>query len=449
MNNKFKKLLMAFGSCVLITGSIACIPMVITSCTTDEGDHTDENYTIVGLDSVDGIILEDGAVDIGTFEIIDNNEKEVIAEDVTFASTNSNFTISKDYEIDWENMEVVYLNTYTIKYIGGQITTQQKDTSFGFEYTIDDETYASDTYNITIMPTDESAIEHLNYINDRSFSMQAYSDEGFISSGTGWIYDKVSTTDNPYDFYIATNFHVWNGFITNGPISYINFYVYDDVTSDIRRSIDSITVSVDDINEVMDADGNPMGQLYEDGDGNIAQTDFSLIEVDFSSAIDTKWNQSTSEIVKRFDKFNEMDHVNQFATEGSLNTGDDLYVLGFPGKTNGPTQTWSKMEYNNSFDSGLKSSGNFRIVDNYYQSGTQCYTSYNESIVQMTSGSSGSMVINGNNEIVGIYWGMWLLPNESYNIGKTFTALSGNYYQNDVDTESYNLVSKINTVINK
>lgn len=246
--------------------------------------------------------------------------------------------------------------------------------------------------------------EYDQFISDRTFSICATGNKegrAYWVRGTAWIINKKNSVSN-YEYYIATNWHVELGFedINASPltISYCdsNYLTYYGQSNDYTK-FHSISRYGDD--------------CTYDGDKKHA-IDMYIYDADFGNANDLK-----PKYKNKLDRINEYylqheNHINNFITGYEKST---YYIGGYPvGSKNDAPAKWEVHEINDSQSiayndsewshaiDGEEHPQNPQIIDispQYIFPGTK--TNW------MSSGASGSMIINKDKDICGIYWGGW------------------------------------------
>lgn len=254
---------------------------------------------------------------------------------------------------------------------------------------------------------DEEPIEkeYNDFISDRTFSICKFQREGSnqysVARGTGWIINKDTSPGSNYKYYIATNFHVELGF--RGMSNQIKY-------SD-NEHLDSIFRTSDYENFVSCT--NKYSDSYYSYDGDLKHgIDFWIYDVDFGIP--------TGEYKEKLDRLNGFyaihSHINDFAVD--YNQGSNLYIGGYPvpDKQNSAAE-WESHKIS-SFEHEPKNSGyEHGVDDDNINTATIIDISPQYVLPQkkntwMTHGASGSMIINSQKQICGIYWGGFL-PNKN------------------------------------
>ncbi|MDR0674953.1 MAG: DUF31 family protein [Mycoplasmataceae bacterium] len=271
------------------------------------------------------------------------------------------------------------------------------------------------TIQITLPPTE--IIDYSGYINDRTVSLMYYPDLSHITRGTGWIINKIDDQQtNNYRYWLATNFHV----IASLPKTTALFYGSTDDTEgsqiNYRTGYTSFTDFTIDKNLYSDTTTVTTGGIT----GNPGN-DMVVIDVDFGSSpsgtmkakldkLNNEWTNS-GETGKR--------HINTFANFNNYQLTGTYRWGGYPvqncADVNLNNNSYAEWHTDEIFDAQEKVGGDTSknychgIESNIYGSvvdvSPQIYSDYNKFDSKMGAGASGSMLIDHNKNIVGIYWG--------------------------------------------
>lgn len=287
----------------------------------------------------------------------------------------------------------------------------------------------------------------LKYISERSFSLEfnlISTDDNveYKVNGTGWIIAREQNTNN---YFLATNLHVastiqnqlktWEyvdndqiysktGYvITKSKLGFIdpttnNFEV--DRNGDIAPISDYFSVSTPKI--VYDGTEAWKNVSYKtttkDFEIGNATSDFAILEYDLTNV-----EKPLKDFLKNFNN-NPTKFANSYDISYSDKDTNKYYMGGYPVKemNDGTNKAFwiglsdlytSSYFYNSDFisiDSQDYSSPAPKNSLQYYKSDTEKWfwnvsKDLMFSFASMGGGSSGSMVVNQNNEVVGIYWG--------------------------------------------
>ncbi|GMO13663.1 MAG: hypothetical protein Ta2E_03310 [Mycoplasmoidaceae bacterium] len=268
---------------------------------------------------------------------------------------------------------------------------------------------------VTFRVMDDQA--RFDFIAERTISIagsnSSYNKDTF---GTGWLYKHIDV----YKYYMFTNWHVSNS------MSKIVGFNYS-ISFEFGSSINGLAK----YNAI--APINPKwrnAEYSEDENGIKYGADASMLEVDFSTAPTAYKN--------RLDKINiyadEHDGLlfNGIANYDNIEIGTEIYVAGYPlasQNKNGyssatyygdKTKICSKTPYWDHINTNEY--GTFHSIDSYYTiiSDVPTYLTeigdLNDStsvLWNMGGGASGSVSIDTNYNIVGLYWGGWIDRNDN------------------------------------
>lgn len=247
--------------------------------------------------------------------------------------------------------------------------------------------------NLTIDYFDFDYTPYFNYIEQRSFSLHAND-----ARGTGWIYDKVNDDVNDFKYYMLTNWHVANLMFNSGDDEITDLQYY----SNISTEQDYVSFATFNMFSY-DPDFQP---YFNSLDSTVNQKyiiDSYLLEVDFGSSIDFQLEQSLTSLNQ---DYCDNGYVNKYSSTITSFGAQQYYIAGYP---NG-VWDYSTLQFKdatslnpkyNEYDGGILGS------DEYYRSGA-CYNFKANDAINMLGGSSGSMLINSDYEVIGQYWGQHL-----------------------------------------
>lgn len=292
------------------------------------------------------------------------------------------------------------------------------------------------------------ASSQLKFISERSFSIEfnvfsTTDSYEYRVNGTGWIMAKQENTEN---YFLATNLHVastiqnqgksWQYFennqlqskkgyiITQSKLGFIDPTINN---FEVDRNGDVIPISAyanvatpKIVYDGTEAWGDVMYKMSstKEFEINNATSDFAVLEYDFSNV-----NSSLKNFLKYFNnnptKFSNSYNISDYSSDTST-----YYMGGYPVKemSDGSNRAFwiglsnlqtSSYFYNSDFVSTDTQDYSGPAPENsleYYQSESKKWfwnisKDLMFSFASMGGGSSGSMVINQNNEVVGIYWG--------------------------------------------
>lgn len=257
------------------------------------------------------------------------------------------------------------------------------------------------------------------YIYHRSFSIRILTVDKdgeyyYIHNycfGTGWLLDDLTPNDHTdYKYYLATNWHVTQGIIN---VYYDTPYYgwtigYADSSNSARTdkiiNIDLYPGFGENNFEIMDDDNFLFPGTTDEG------IDFHICKVDFAGV--------EGENKEKLDFINNFYAKNHYINKYSLSTMDTiknkkLYIGGFPFKyaTDGDFGggKWEFHEMDGNEFLYMEKGGYPHGIDGTSISDTSAQYIYSPNMGDqwMTGGASGSMLINENYEVCGIYWGGW------------------------------------------
>lgn len=208
--------------------------------------------------------------------------------------------------------------------------------------------------------------------------------------------------------------------------------------------------------------------VYGDESINNGTLDIAILKIDFSSR---QWIDSSKQVdtlkyaLSNFDK-----KPTKFAKTN--NTKDPITIAGFPVNQQQSLPEWQALEnkkfYNkqngsnafkmNNWKDGIPENTNndsikknyslptnINYVTNEYASYWNVASQYMYDNANLHSGSSGSMAINPNNEVIGIYWGTYQLSDGS--IKGVVDTFINSKYENEF-LKKYNLINDFSTKSN-
>lgn len=281
--------------------------------------------------------------------------------------------------------------------------------------------------------------DHFKYISEREMSIGAYAitaiteqGQAYASFGTAWFYKRYS--DNDYTYEIITNYHVYEGikgilnrsntthqlgFASNvyDPYSYKKIEFYNDYAineSTTANNFTTLTPAFVSFGEV------------QIGDISLpAYMDICAFKVDLTNAYNNSRSNSTFK--------DQIDYINSHYLKGAnivninehaLSSKSKVYMAGFPWANSSPgsdcnyTYFCEEIDYLDKLEQQA-----VNIVSPTYLTYQNQWTTKWKSLTYMGGGASGSMVINEDYEVVGIYWGGSGYE-ESSEFQKTFALFS-------------------------
>ena len=226
--------------------------------------------------------------------------------------------------------------------------------------------------------------------------------------GTCWILNKCDDDINSYHYYCGTNLHVQYPAFSDSSHE-INGYWYSDIRDE--------WFSVENYNHFVDGDISIISEYLTFSNDSEPEDvkkdnsiDFTILDVNFSNA--------NGSFKRKLDKINsfyaEYGYVNKFCNT-TRNLITSAYCAGFPmhDKEDGSIGTKFCYEHltnlelikgDSRYYHSINDDDNYKLyvdVSNNYKS-TKHYKNFT-----LTGGSSGSMLINNDYEIIAIYWGGW------------------------------------------
>lgn len=244
--------------------------------------------------------------------------------------------------------------------------------------------------------------EHYSYIQQRSFSCSDI--EG--RQGTCWVVNKVNDDVNDKKYWFATNFHVFP------KDTYDRLYLCPSVDKKIAKGNDRYYWPGFKCLEVKNK--------FEINAGDIDEKktiDLTIFQLDINDIVDNS-NYMNKNFSKRFDNlqkyyFDHNKHINSFADDYSQTTEDEpKYIVGYPSVDNFPTYKSQKFTGSKPEQYTDKSNLNKISDTGFYNIGEFYKFDYTQKII-LDHGASGSMTIDENYNVCGIYWGYYSNPGYS------------------------------------
>ncbi|MDR2828990.1 MAG: DUF31 family protein [Mycoplasmataceae bacterium] len=244
-----------------------------------------------------------------------------------------------------------------------------------------------------------------DFIYQRTFSLR-----GGGYGGTGWLLKHITGESNNYKYYLMTNWHVSNVMPSNISFGYATTNAVD-------------TAVTMQYSSLIAGDANWNNASYWSEDGILFGVDASLIEVDFTARTTTDANLKT-----RLDALNTYGAsgghnnflFNSFSNYNDLNISTAFYTGGYPGAN------WNGDRYPNNLAYWESGSDIINEKWNYFDSKTKNHSidtndeifsisnAYvtpiynlpdNGPLYKLGGGASGSMMIDENGNLLGLYWG--------------------------------------------
>ena len=272
--------------------------------------------------------------------------------------------------------------------------------------------------------------DYENFLSLRTFSIAAFRfmhNEKKISSGgcgTAWIVDKVNrNNNNDYKYWMATNLHVARAFdstlqnVKNDTFFYtcscqeiagkeIDFNEpklkqYGEIWSLKSSKWKEVGIETKNANKIYKS--NYDLDFQDDLKHKHIFTDFSLIKIDFMIDKNSKLNEKDKKILQKLQRINSCLLLNNSLNTYTQNTAKDktkFYGVGYPALINKLGIAKDKINY--IFQKG-------EIVKSIENDGQHCdfYIVKNCPSERwlLTFGASGTMMIDENFSVIGIFWG--------------------------------------------
>jgi len=313
--------------------------------------------------------------------------------------------------------------------------------------------------------TEPSTGLYEQFISDRTFSIGCGCDElwntidenHIFSHGTGWIL-KDATPDNnsDYSYYMATNCHVCETIYdwtcpTDGT-TYSLHFLLDDYFEYTDK--DNLNYNYTEIEHgtgkfalypgttLLGFPTASYKTAYTVNENTSSSIDFRILKVDFGTP--------SPSVQQKLNRVNEYckDNNSWAVTFANQYSGNKCYIGGYPYQTGQATKpTWefhSMKNYSlNTYD-GMSShdipdkcdytSLTGQYVDNSPQVLLPSVPYYNNASKKnwMFHGASGSMCINENYQVIGIYWGGWITTDYT-TFFPTLSVMNDSTYKNFIN----------------
>jgi hypothetical protein len=243
-----------------------------------------------------------------------------------------------------------------------------------------------------ITPTDQ---QYLDFIDARSFSIAALGNTtaGTVwVRGTGWIVNRVDTTLNDYSYWLATNWHVIDGF--NSLTSAQYRYADDSINIGSWNSYSSFSSFVPEAWQNFTTDDNKSTAI----DFYVAKVNFGSPTGGYKTKLDnlnTYWN-------------NNSHHINAFRQNyQSTSPTDKKYIAGYPVAGDNPYASYEEHVIMDS--SAINLSHTFPETEDVKTDTSPQYRFPEKPPNWMDHGASGSMILDMDYHVCGVYWGGWVL----------------------------------------
>lgn len=320
--------------------------------------------------------------------------------------------------------------------------------------------------------------ENYKYIWDRSVRIgiknsSSISSSGYVESpGTVWYLDFIKNDDEKYPltWFMATNLHVV-GFLRNlsdypdvrnvktFSTESLGFNIHIDSTNDNQTTTNFVSNSLSTLPKTLfvaydflDKKPNEMfdKSLLSNPNNLEEMKDFAILEIKFDS--EEQARKLTKNIYEKY-KTEKLKFAKQtfygLYERSEISKLNDIYVGGYPWSSSKFTINKVKSNSeNNKFGASLSDrrkmslkniknreligiSDNFADFNFYYEIDEVFYKriglSYEPEFTDMEPGASGSMSVNKDNEIIGIFWG----KEELTRVGMIDPLISEGFYLNN------------------
>ncbi len=276
-----------------------------------------------------------------------------------------------------------------------------------------------------------SSEDYYDYIAERTLSigaigMTSTASGGYelrgVSSGTMWFYKRL----DQYKYEFITNYHVWEGILsiandTNYSATMLavigNPESYNPYTSNYGDYVQASKTSIKDMLSTLNPITVKVGTYTESSTTKDLYMDMCAFTLDLTttySAINTTINGSNKGVSQLKSEINNINNhygigekiVNINTDKLSLN--ENVYIAGYPWANSEQTTESRGFTYLTEVKTKtveLKGPS-LNILSNasYYTYQDQCFMEPKE-VFALGGGASGSMVINEDLEVSGIYWG--------------------------------------------
>jgi len=274
------------------------------------------------------------------------------------------------------------------------------------------------------------------FISDRTFSIGCGCDELHIGDehillfGTGWILKDATPSNNTdYSYYMATNCHVceymFNYSSSSGGTDSSYHFLFDDYFE--YTDADNLNYNYTEIEH-----GTGKFALYPGSTTSIPYTGFptsdyktaytTTNENDASSSIDFRilkvdFGTPATGVLQKLNRVNKYCNENNSwaVTFASQYSGENCYIGGYPHHDNKPKWEFHDVKWyfgvsSHFAEHDIPGTANYTCpTGKYCDYSPQVFLQSVPSTADwMGGGASGSMCINNNYEVIGIYWGGWV-----------------------------------------
>ena len=266
--------------------------------------------------------------------------------------------------------------------------------------------------------------KYINYIADRTFSLNAYykldgDTKTTVMWGTCWILAKADETIDSYHYYCATNLHVSYPAFSLTNAEYIEYKI-SNYNSESVFSIKSDYYTTVDKDYIKVANGNDY-LTYANDDANEKikkenSIDFNILDVDFTESLKYDSHNLKSKLDNLNQFYEKHGYINQFADVHPKDTVSG-YCAGYPAYieeassflgTRFAHKFLSNLSINEKSPHGIDP-GFYDVSQNYISN-----IKYEDVTFPLQGGSSGSMLINSDFQVMGIYWGGFISQDNQY-----------------------------------
>lgn len=259
--------------------------------------------------------------------------------------------------------------------------------------------------------------EHIQYIYNRSFSLlteytSTIDSKRYFAWGTTWILSKVNDENlvGDYWYYMATNYHVISTTMTKLSTN-ASFYLSDYYQGEYSAQDNHYRAKVDEIELVKE-------YFTYDSNSRDNSIDFVVLKANLQPVID-KFGEGSAIKTKidNLNKYNEeqkcINHFKKTLSDDDK-TIEDCFCAGFPAVTSEFKRN-TKFCYEripqvnidrNASHNCVDGSEEAKIIGQLSDQSWNYYAPFvDDSAFSLTGGASGSMLIDKDFNVLGIYWG--------------------------------------------
>ncbi len=258
--------------------------------------------------------------------------------------------------------------------------------------------------------------DHFKYISQHEMSIGAFDVDSTgkvygYSFGTAWFYKRYANND--YTYEIITNYHVFAGIqgVLSVPLIHVLGFASNEYDPYGYKKIDFQNYSFNEV--TLENSFSTITEAYiqfQDLGQYKTYMDICAIKVDLSEAYESASDDpETMAFKKQIDfinaNYNKGDKIVK-VNEDPMSPGDRVYTAGFPWSTSSPTCEQDYTYFCEEIDylETLENKARNFVSEEYITYQNQ-WMAKEKWLTYMGGGASGSMLINENYEVVGIYWG--------------------------------------------